>query len=153
MSTPVYVTTACSRRSRSGVSAESPVSHQHTPEGWPPISGRPVEYGWLVNNASKYGLKSGVSQGEPWHVGMGDIGDDADTLTSELRASGRLPTPSVVLQTSSATRTGLRGSSMLSPPSSRCSEVLRRKFKVRAFTRQISQQDWCYSLISSPVDG
>jgi hypothetical protein len=31
------------------------------------------EYGWLVKNASKFGLKSGASQGEPWHVGVGDF--------------------------------------------------------------------------------
>ena len=31
------------------------------------------EYGWIVNNASRFGLNSGKSQGEPWHVGMGDI--------------------------------------------------------------------------------
>ena len=33
------------------------------------------EYQWLISNASRYGLKSGVRAGEPWHVGMGDIGD------------------------------------------------------------------------------
>ena len=35
------------------------------------------EYGWISKNASRFGLKSGKSAGEPWHVGMGDhIGDD-----------------------------------------------------------------------------
>ena len=45
-------------------------------------SGRAVDlgprsqYGWLVNNAHKFGLASGIGHGEPWHVGMpGDIGD------------------------------------------------------------------------------
>ena len=34
------------------------------------------QYGWLVANAGKFGLKSGVGAGEPWHVGWpGDIGD------------------------------------------------------------------------------
>jgi hypothetical protein len=33
------------------------------------------QYGWLVQNAGKFGLKSGVGAGEPWHVGMGDTGD------------------------------------------------------------------------------
>lgn len=40
------------------------------------------EYPWIVANARKFGLASGVNHGEPWHVGMrgdipthGDIGD------------------------------------------------------------------------------
>lgn len=33
------------------------------------------EYPWIVANARKFGLASGNSQGEPWHVGMGDVGD------------------------------------------------------------------------------
>lgn len=35
------------------------------------------EYGWIVKNASKFGLHSGASHGEPWHVGIGDFTDDA----------------------------------------------------------------------------
>ena len=31
------------------------------------------EYGWISANANKFGLKSGASKGEPWHVGIGDI--------------------------------------------------------------------------------
>ena len=34
------------------------------------------QYGWIVANASRYGLSSGAKHGEPWHVGLGDIGDD-----------------------------------------------------------------------------
>src|SRR6185503_13354120 len=37
--------------------------------------GPPSEYGWIAQNANKFGLKSGKGHGEPWHVGMGDIGD------------------------------------------------------------------------------
>jgi len=38
--------------------------------------GPPSEYGWIVKNAGKFGLKSGNGQGEPWHVGIGDWTDD-----------------------------------------------------------------------------
>jgi hypothetical protein len=34
------------------------------------------EYGWLMANAGKFGLKSGKRAGEPWHVDMGDVGDN-----------------------------------------------------------------------------
>jgi lysozyme-like protein len=39
--------------------------------------GPPSEYPWLVNNASRFGLRSGVSSGEPWHVGLGDPQESA----------------------------------------------------------------------------
>jgi hypothetical protein len=35
--------------------------------------GPPSQYGWIMANAAKFGLKSGKSQGEPWHVGVGDV--------------------------------------------------------------------------------
>jgi len=31
------------------------------------------QYPWIVANASKFGLRSGIRAGEPWHVGVGDI--------------------------------------------------------------------------------
>lgn len=34
------------------------------------------QYGWIMQNAHKYGLRSGKSFGEPWHVDMGDAFDD-----------------------------------------------------------------------------
>lgn len=34
--------------------------------------GPPSEYGWIMKNAGKFGLKSGKGVGEPWHVGVGD---------------------------------------------------------------------------------
>ena len=41
------------------------------------------EYPWIVANARKFGLKSGVGEGEPWHVGLGDhIGDPPATTTT-----------------------------------------------------------------------
>jgi hypothetical protein len=46
--------------------------------------GPPSEYGWIMKNASKFGLKSGKSQGEPWHVGMGDVGDWTQDLQNLL---------------------------------------------------------------------
>ena len=36
------------------------------------------QYPWIVANASKFGLSSGNKHGEPWHVGMGHIGDTPD---------------------------------------------------------------------------
>jgi hypothetical protein len=43
------------------------------------------EYGWISKNASKFGLKSGRNQGEPWHVGMGDVGDAKDDVLGTLK--------------------------------------------------------------------
>lgn len=42
------------------------------------------QYGWIIKNASKFGLKSGANQGEPWHVGVGDVGDDAWDMFSKF---------------------------------------------------------------------
>ena len=73
------------------------------------------EYNWLVKNASKYGLKSGVGEGEPWHVGMGDVGvgdifDDflsafpllggfENIITNENRPEGTISGVSTVVNT------------------------------------------------------
>ena len=63
-----------------GYSRVSGKSSAHT-RGTAADLGPRSEYGWLVKNASKFGLASGVRHGEPWHVGMkgdipmGDIGD------------------------------------------------------------------------------
>ena len=41
--------------------------------------GPPSQYKWLTRNASKFGLRSGARQGEPWHVGLDTgIGDPPD---------------------------------------------------------------------------
>jgi len=37
--------------------------------------GPPSQYKWIAANASKYGLRSGLDHGEPWHVGLPGIGD------------------------------------------------------------------------------
>lgn len=44
------------------------------------------EYAWIAKNAGKFGLKSGVGKGEPWHVGMGDVGDITDDVTNGIKA-------------------------------------------------------------------
>jgi Lysozyme like domain len=53
------------------------------------------EYGWLVANAGKFGLASGIGHGEPWHVGMrGDIpgvGDIFDEFLESVRDVGESP--------------------------------------------------------------
>lgn len=46
------------------------------------------QYGWLVQNAGRFGLKSGIGAGEPWHVGMGDpegVGDAASGLMDVIK--------------------------------------------------------------------
>lgn len=45
------------------------------------------EYGWIQQNAGKYGLRSGKSFGEPWHV---DMGDDLDLTSGALGVLGGL---------------------------------------------------------------
>jgi Lysozyme like domain len=55
--------------------------------------GPPSQYGWIMANAAKFGLKSGKSQGEPWHVGVGDtlsdfVGNTPMGLMSELNQTG-----------------------------------------------------------------
>jgi hypothetical protein len=49
-----------------------------------------------MNNASKFGLKSGANKGEPWHVGMGDvdgggIGDITDLISDFFRMFSSSP--------------------------------------------------------------
>lgn len=46
----------------------------HT-RGWAADLGPRSQYGWIVNNAKKFGLSSGAAHGEPWHVGLGDTPD------------------------------------------------------------------------------
>ena len=49
------------------------------------------QYGWIVNNAHKFGLTSGITHGEPWHVGMpGDVGDTASDINAVLSGNGIL---------------------------------------------------------------
>ena len=51
--------------------------------------GPPSQYPWIMANARKFGLKSGRSVGEPWHVGLGDpethIGDYTDPDSPEYQ--------------------------------------------------------------------
>jgi hypothetical protein len=62
-------------------------------KGFNKVSGRPSahtrglaadlgpasQYGWLMKNAGKFGLRSGKGFGEPWHVGLGDAPGVGDT--------------------------------------------------------------------------
>jgi hypothetical protein len=59
---------------RKGVGRVSGRPSGHT-RGMAADLGPRSQYGWIANNAGRFGLKSGRSQGEPWHVGMGDVGD------------------------------------------------------------------------------
>ena len=63
------------RLKRRGVGRVSGRPSAHT-RGMAADLGPTSEYGWIVNNASKFGLNSGNSHGEPWHVGMGDMISD-----------------------------------------------------------------------------
>jgi hypothetical protein len=66
---------------RKGYSRVSGKSSAHT-RGMAADLGPPSQYAWIVANAGKFGLSSGNSQGEPWHVGMGDaLSDLAGGLT------------------------------------------------------------------------
>jgi hypothetical protein len=63
------------RRKGAGRVSGKPSAHTR---GMAADIGPASQYGWLVKNAGKFGLKSGIGAGEPWHVGMGDpegIGD------------------------------------------------------------------------------
>jgi hypothetical protein len=63
------------RLRRQGVGRVSGRPSAHT-RGMAADLGPASEYGWISRNARRFGLKSGRSQGEPWHVGMaGDVGD------------------------------------------------------------------------------
>jgi hypothetical protein len=46
------------------------------------------QYGWLVKNAGKFGLSSGIGSGEPWHVGMGDVGDTISDIVGAASGAG-----------------------------------------------------------------
>ena len=63
------------------------------------------QYGWIVANAHKFGLKSGVGHGEPWHVGMPGIGD-IDIGESSSAPDDPAVTPPVPATTPPATSTG-----------------------------------------------
>ena len=69
------------RLKRKGVGKVSGKPSAHT-RGMAADLGPRSEYGWIAQNASKFGLKSGLSQGEPWHVGIGDegVGDFKEDL-------------------------------------------------------------------------
>ena len=56
---------------RRGVGRVSGKPSAHT-RGMAADLGPASQYGWISANAGKFGLKSGVGAGEPWHVGMGD---------------------------------------------------------------------------------
>ena len=62
------------RLKRRGVGRVSGRPSAHT-RGMAADLGPSSQYGWIVNNAKKFGLNSGNSHGEPWHVGMGDVED------------------------------------------------------------------------------
>ena len=64
---------------RKGVGRVSGKPSDHT-RGMAADIGPASQYGWLVKNAGKFGLKSGIGAGEPWHVGMGDT----PTVTSAI---------------------------------------------------------------------
>lgn len=69
--------TATQRRLKAkGYSRVSGGPSAHT-RGYAADLGPRSEYNWIVANASRFGLKSGVGSGEPWHVGMGDVGDSS----------------------------------------------------------------------------
>ena len=59
---------------RKGVGRVSGRPSAHT-RGMAADLGPSSQYGWISKNASRFGLKSGRSAGEPWHVGMGDTPD------------------------------------------------------------------------------
>jgi hypothetical protein len=62
-----------------GYSRVSGKSSAHT-RGLAADLGPSSQYKWISRNAKRFGLKSGKSFGEPWHVGIGDvgIGDEGD---------------------------------------------------------------------------
>ncbi len=72
------------RLKRKGVGRVSGRPSDHT-RGFAADIGPRSQYGWMRRNAGRFGLKTGSSQGEPWHVGMGDIGDDVGNITDTLQ--------------------------------------------------------------------
>lgn len=77
------------RLKRQGVGRVSGRPSGHT-RGMAADLGPRSEYGWISANASKYGLRSGRSKGEPWHVGMGDIGDPITDAINAMKGSEAL---------------------------------------------------------------
>lgn len=59
------------RLKKKGYANVSGRSSAHT-RGLAADLGPASEYGWIAANAGKFGLNSGKSHGEPWHVGIGD---------------------------------------------------------------------------------
>jgi hypothetical protein len=68
-----------SRLKKRGFSRVSGKASAHT-RGDAADLGPPSEYGWIVRNARKFGLKSGIGAGEPWHVGVGDVTNPMSSL-------------------------------------------------------------------------
>jgi hypothetical protein len=71
---------------RKGVGRVSGGPSAHT-RGMAADLGPRSQYSWIVSNAGRFGLKSGMFAGEPWHVGMGDVvdvGQTDSTLSSAL---------------------------------------------------------------------
>lgn len=85
------------RLKRKGVGRVSGRPSAHT-RGFAADLGPRSEYPWIVANAGRFGLKSGNHAGEPWHVGMGDIGDPVSDLLGSLGggASGALALPGLL---------------------------------------------------------
>lgn len=53
-----------------GVGMVAPAGQSMHGRGLAADLGPESEFDWIVNNAHRYGLESGVNFGEPWHVGM-----------------------------------------------------------------------------------
>lgn len=62
------------RLAKRGFSRVSGKPSAHT-RGMAADLGPRSQYAWIANNAKKFGLSNGAKFGEPWHVGMGDVGD------------------------------------------------------------------------------
>ena len=94
------------RLKRKGIGRVSGRPSEHT-RGRAADLGPASEYGWLVANAGRFGLSSGMSAGEPWHVGMGDVDIGEPTIPdTPAGAAG-------ALSSALSTATGA-GSSLLS---------------------------------------
>jgi len=77
------------RLRRQGVGRVSGRPSAHT-RGMAADIGPASQYPWIVANARKFGLSSGIGAGEPWHVGMGDVGDDTVDQTLQKLGIGNL---------------------------------------------------------------
>jgi hypothetical protein len=80
------------RLKRQGVGRVSGRPSAHT-RGMAADMGPRDQYPWIVANARKFGLRSGMNAGEPWHVGMGDIPDVGQT-----EGLGALQIPGLIAQ-------------------------------------------------------